>query len=42
MKILLSYEAKNKLMANPWQSPQIITALKHGLGVGPGHYIAVE
>ncbi|MBA7473324.1 hypothetical protein ES707_08661 [subsurface metagenome] len=42
MKILLSYKAKNKLMANPWQSPQIVTALKHGLGVGPEHYIVVE
>ncbi len=42
MKILLSYKAKNKLMANPWQSPQIITALKHGLGVESEHYIVVE
>lgn len=42
MKILLSYKAKNKLMANPWQSPQIITALKHGLVVGSDHYIIVE
>ena len=41
MKVLLTYEAKNKLMADPWQSPQIIGALKHGLGVGPGHYIVV-
>lgn len=42
MKVLLSYKAKNKLMANPWQSPQIITALKHGLGVGSDDYIIVE
>jgi len=42
MKVLLSYEAKNKLVADPWQSPQIATALKHGLGVGKGGYIVVE
>ena len=32
MKILLTYEAKSKLVADPWQLPQIVTALKHGLG----------
>jgi len=42
MKVLLSYEAKNKLMANPWQSPQIVTALKHRLGAGPSRYVVVE
>lgn len=42
MKVLLSYEGKNKLVADPWQSPQIVTALKHGLGVGEGGYILVE
>ena len=42
MKVLLSYEGKNKLVANPWQSPQIVTALNHGLGVGEGGYILVE
>ena len=42
IKVLLTYGAKNKLMTNPWQSPQIITALKHGLGVGPSQYIVVE
>ena len=42
MKVLLSYEGKNKLIADPWQSPQIVTALKHGLGVGEGGYILVE
>jgi len=38
MKVLLSYEGKNKLVADPWRSPQIVTALKHGLGVGEGGY----
>jgi len=42
MKVLLSYEGKNKLVADLWQSPQIVTALKHGLGVGEGGYILVE
>ncbi len=42
MKVLLTYEAKNKLIADPWQSPQVVTALKHGLGVGRGGYIVVE
>ncbi len=42
MKALLTYRAKNKLMANPWQSLQITTALKHNLGVGKGRYILVE
>ncbi|MFQ5827012.1 MAG: DUF362 domain-containing protein, partial [Dehalococcoidia bacterium] len=42
MKALLTYEAKNNLIADPWQSPQIVTALKHGLGAGEGGYIAVE
>lgn len=42
MKVLLTYEAKNKLVADPWQSLQIATALKHGLGVGESGYIVVE
>jgi uncharacterized protein (DUF362 family) len=32
LKILGSYKAKNKLFANPYDSPQIVTALRHGLG----------
>ncbi len=32
LKILGSYKAKNRLFANPYDSPQIATALKHGLG----------
>ena len=42
MKVLLTYEAKNRLIAEPWQSPQVITALKHGLGIGTSGYTAVE
>ena len=42
MKALLTYGAKNKLRADPWQSPQVTTALKHNLGVGKGRYILVE
>ena len=42
MKVLLTYEAKNKLPNDPWRSPQIITALKYGLGVQKGSYVVVE
>jgi uncharacterized protein (DUF362 family) len=42
MKVLLTYEAKNKLIADPWQSPQIVTASKHGLGAGESGYIVVQ
>jgi len=42
MKVLLTYEARNKLFTDPWQSPEIITALKHGLGVGKSGYTVVE
>ena len=42
MRALLTYEAKNKLTADPWHSPQIITALKHGLGAEENRYIVVE
>ncbi len=42
MKVILSYKANNKLPANPWESPQIATALKHKLGVGDGGYVVVE
>ena len=41
IKVLLDYRASNKLPANPWELPQIATALKHGLGVGEGKYIVV-
>lgn len=38
LKILLSYEAKNKLPRDPWESPQIATALRHHLGCREGEY----
>ena len=38
LKVLLSYRAKNKLFDNPWESPQIVTALKHHLGCQEGEY----
>ncbi|MFW6105037.1 MAG: DUF362 domain-containing protein [Chloroflexota bacterium] len=42
IKVLLAYEANNKLVADPWQLPQIVTALRHGLGMGQNSYIVVE
>jgi uncharacterized protein (DUF362 family) len=42
MKTLLTYEARNKLPADPWQSPQVVTALKHGLGARRDGYIVVQ
>ena len=42
IKVLLAYEANNKLMADPWQLPQVVTALRHGLGTGENRYIVVE
>ena len=42
MRLILTYGASNILPTNPWQLPQIVTALKHGLGVGEGDYTVVE
>jgi len=42
MRILLTYEAKNRLVPDPLQSLQIVTALKHGLGSSGGSYIVVQ
>jgi uncharacterized protein (DUF362 family) len=42
IKVILAYRASNKLPANPWELPQIATALKHGLGPGEGRYVVVE
>jgi uncharacterized protein (DUF362 family) len=42
MKVLLDYRASNKIPANPWDLPQITTALKHGLGPKEGKYIVVD
>lgn len=41
VKTLLRYDAKNMLPADPWQLPQITTALKHGLGCPARDYIVV-
>jgi len=41
MKVLLEYHASNKIPANPWELPQIATAIKHGLGAAEGKYIVV-
>src|SRR5512137_1624916 len=38
LKVLLSYRAKNRLPENPWDSPQIVTALRHRLGSQEGEY----
>jgi uncharacterized protein (DUF362 family) len=42
IRVILAYRASNKLPANPWELPQIATALKHGLGPREGKYIVVE
>jgi len=41
VNILLSYRAKNLLLQDPWQIPQIITAVKYQLGAGKGSYVLV-
>ena len=41
IKVLLAYRAKNGLKADPWQLPQIVAALRHGLGTGHNSYIVV-
>lgn len=42
MRVLLDYGASNNIPANPWELPQIATAVKHGLGVGEGQYLVLE
>jgi uncharacterized protein (DUF362 family) len=42
IKVLLVYKANNKLTEDPWQLPQVVTALRHGLGTGKGPYLVVE
>jgi uncharacterized protein (DUF362 family) len=42
IKVLLAYKANNKLTADPWQLPQVMMALKHGLGTGQQRYVVVE
>ena len=40
-RVLLSYKSRNRLLSDPWQLPQVATALKHGLGAGKDGYILV-
>jgi len=42
IKVLLAYEANNKLMADSWQLPQVVAALRHGSGTGEDRYFVVE
>jgi uncharacterized protein (DUF362 family) len=42
LKILQSYEAENSLRGDPYELPQIATALKHGLSTAKGAYKVVE
>jgi uncharacterized protein (DUF362 family) len=42
MKVLLAYKVSNKLPADPWQLPQVVTALKHQLGAAKGGYLVIE
>jgi uncharacterized protein (DUF362 family) len=42
IKVLLVYKANNKLLADPWQLPQVVAALKYGLGAEKDRYIVVE
>jgi uncharacterized protein (DUF362 family) len=41
VKILLHYKARNKLLDDPWQLPQIITASKHKLGAEKEGYVLI-
>jgi uncharacterized protein (DUF362 family) len=42
LKVLQSYPAQNRLDGDPYQLPQIATALKHGLTAAGGAYKVVE
>jgi uncharacterized protein (DUF362 family) len=41
VKVLLSYQANNRLLSDPWQLPQITTAMKHKLGASKSGYILI-
>ena len=41
MKALIENGAQDNLPADPWKLPQVVTALKHGLGVSAGEYHVV-
>jgi uncharacterized protein (DUF362 family) len=42
VKVLLSYEARNKLLRDPWQLPQIIIASREKLGAAKNGYILIN
>jgi uncharacterized protein (DUF362 family) len=42
MKTLIAYKAKNRLASDPLQSPQIATALRHGISLNQGNYLLVQ
>ena len=41
VKAMLGYKARNQLMSDPWQMPQITTAVQHGIGVGRDGYVVL-
>lgn len=41
LNILGSYQANNRLLDDPWDSPQIVQALRHGLGAPSRQYRVV-
>ena len=42
MKTILKYQGKNRIPVDPWQLPQIVSALKYGLGPVNKNYVLVE
>jgi len=40
--VLLAHEADNRLPADPWLLPQVVAALRHGLGSRKGEYLVVQ
>ena len=42
MKVLLPYQGRNKLPEDVWRLPQVVTALKHNIGVEKDSYIVFE
>ncbi|HEX77047.1 MAG TPA: DUF362 domain-containing protein [Dehalococcoidia bacterium] len=42
LKVLASYKARNNLLPDPYASPQIATAMRHGLGARQGQYLVVS
>ena len=42
VRIIMSYNAENRLLPDPWQLPQIFAALKHDIGAAKDEYIVIE